>query len=85
MEHAQEAAAEAEPEGVGGLGLEGEARVIERQFLQGRPQVVELVVRGGKKAAEDDRHGLLVAGQGDLRPAPGTCGDGVADVDVGSA
>ena len=82
VEHAQEAAAEAEAQRVGGLGLEREAGVVERQLLQGGAQVVELVVGGRKQAAEDDRHGLLVARQGDLG-RPGHLGDRVADVDVG--
>ena len=66
VEHAQEAAAEAEPERVGRLRLEREARVVERQLLQGRAEVVELVVGRREQAAEDDRHRLLVARQGDL-------------------
>ena len=82
VEHAQEPAAEAEAQRVGRLGLEREARVVERQLLQRGPQVVELVVRGREQPAEDDRHGLLVAGQGDLG-RPGHLGDGVADADVG--
>ena len=82
VEHAQEAAAEAEPERVGRLGLEREARVVERQLLQGGAQVVELVVGGRKQPAEDDRHGLLVSGQGHLG-RPGHLGDRVADADVG--
>ena len=64
VEHAQEAAAEAEPQGVGGLRLEGEAGVVERELLERGAEVLELVVRGREEAAEDDLTGLLVAGQG---------------------
>ena len=78
----EESAAEAEPEGIGRLRFEGEARVIKCQFLQGCPQIVELIIGGGEESAEDDRHGLLISGQGDLRRA-GDLGDGIADVDVG--
>ncbi len=59
VEHAQEPAAEPEAEGVGGFGLEGEAGVVERELLKRGAEVVELVVRGGKQAAEDDLDGLL--------------------------
>ena len=69
VEHAEEAATEAESQGVGRLGLEGKARIIKRQFLQGCPQIVELVVGCGEEPAEDDGDRLLVAGQG--RPGPG--------------
>ena len=69
VEHAEEPAAEAEPEGVGRLGLEREAGVIERQLLERGPQIVELVVRGREQAAEDDLDRLLVAGEGRLAPA----------------
>ncbi len=82
VQHAQKPAAEPEAERVGRLGLEREARIVERQFLEGGPQVVELVVSGREKPAEDDRHGLLVSGQGHLG-RPRHLGDRVADADVG--
>ena len=84
MEHPEEPATEAEPEGIGRLRFEGKARIVKRQFLQGGPQIVELVIGCGEKSAEHDRHGLLVTGQGDLRRA-GDLRDGIADVDVGQA
>ena len=54
VEHAEEAAAEAEAEGVGRLGLVGEARVVERELLESGPEVLELVVSGREEAAVDD-------------------------------
>ena len=78
VEHAQEPATEAEPERVGGLGLEGEAGIVECQLLQGRAEVLELIVRGREQAAEDDLHRLLVARQR-YRRAAGHLGDRVAD------
>ena len=48
VEHAQETATETEPERIGRLGLEREARVVQGQLLQGRAEVVKLVIGRGK-------------------------------------
>jgi hypothetical protein len=42
VEQAEEAAAEAEAEGLGVDGLEGEGRVVEGEFLDGVAEVLEV-------------------------------------------
>jgi len=53
VQHAEEAAAEAEAQGVGADGLEGEGRVVELQLLQRVAQVRNLRGRAGEKVRED--------------------------------
>ena len=72
------------PRRVGCLGLEGEARVVERELLQGGAEILELVMGRRKEPAEDDRHGLLIARQGGSSRTR-HLGDRVADLDVGEA
>ena len=68
VQQAQEAAAEAEAERDRGLRLEGDRRVVEVQLLEGVAQ--QRVVRAVERvdAREDQRLGLLVAGQRRRRP-----------------
>ena len=63
VQEAEEAAAEPDAEGVRGLGLEGEAGVVELQLLQGVAQVGQLVAVDRVEPAEDHRLGVAVAGQ----------------------
>ena len=60
----KKAAAEAEAERVGGLGLPGERRVVERQLLKRVAQVRVVVGVDREQAAEHHRLDLAVAGQG---------------------
>ena len=77
MEQPQEAATEAKPEGSGRFGLVGEARVVQPQFLEGLPQVVELVAVNGIEPTE--HHGLrLAVAIEDISRAVATGGDGFA-------
>ena len=70
VEHAEEAAAEAEAEGVGGFRLEGEAGVVERELLERGAQVVELVV-GGRERGRNRRPGWAPGSRaGPRRPRP---------------
>ena len=82
MEQAEEAAAEAEAEGDGGFGLEGEAGVVEAKLFEGVAEHGVLVRVDGVEAGED--HGLDVfeAGKGSAQGAS-IVGDGVADFGVG--
>ena len=63
VKQAEEAAAEPEAEGVGGLGLEGEAGVVELELLEGVAQVGQLVAVDRVEPAEDHGLGVAVAGQ----------------------
>ena len=60
---AEEPAAEADAERVGGLGLEGEAGVVELELLERVAQVGQLVAVDGVEPAEDHGLGVAVAGQ----------------------
>ena len=82
VEQAEEAAAKAEAEGDGGLGLEGEAGVVEAKFFEGVAEHGVLVRVDGVEAGED--HGLDVfeAGEG-FGAGALDGGDGVADLGVG--
>ena len=81
VEHAQEAAAEAEAQGHGGLGLEGQGGVVELELLQGVPEVGVLAAVLGVDAAVDHGLGGAVAGQG-LLGGGLHAGDGVAHTGV---
>ena len=81
VEHPQEAAPEAEAQGGGGLGLEGQGGVVELELLQGVPQVGELGAVLGVDAAVDHAPGGAVAGQGRIGGG-GHGGDGVAHLGV---
>ena len=81
MKQPQESAPEAEPQRPRGLGLVGERRVVEAQFLEGVAQVGVGVGVGRVEAREDHRLHLVEAGEGGLRGAP-LLGDGVADLAV---
>jgi len=59
----EEAAAEAEAEGVGGLGFEGEAGVVELQLVEGVTQLGQLVAVDGVQPAKDHGLGVAVAGE----------------------
>ena len=63
----EEPAAEADAERVGGLGLEGEAGVVELQAVEGVAQVGQLVAVDGVEPAEDHGLGVAVAGERGLR------------------
>jgi hypothetical protein len=63
VQEPEKPAAEAEAEGGGGLHLEGEARVVQRELLDRVAQVLEIVGVDGEEAAEDDRHRGLEARQ----------------------
>ena len=63
VQQAEEAAAEADAEGVGRLGLEGEAGVVELELVQGVAQVGQLVAVDRVEAAEHHGLGVPVAGQ----------------------
>ena len=77
MEQAEEAAAEAEAEGSGRFGLEGEGCVVEFQLLQRGAQFLVLVGLCGVDAREEHRFHLLEALDGGLAGARHV-GDGVA-------
>ena len=82
MEQAEEAAAEAEAERDGGLGLEGEGRVVEAKLFERVAQHGVLVRVDGVEAGEDHALDVFEAGQ---RFGAGIFdrGDGVADLGVG--
>ena len=84
VEQAEEAAPEAEPEGDRALGLEGDRGVVEVELLERVAE--ERVVRAVERvdAGEDERLGLLVAGQ---RCGGGPLGRGqrVADLAIADA
>ena len=83
MEQPQEAATEAKPEGSGRFGLIGEARVVQPQFLEGLPQVVELVAVNGIEATE--HHGLrLAVAIEDISRAVATGGNGLTGASFGN-
>ena len=63
VQQAEEAAAEADAQGVGGLGLEGEAGVVELELVEGVAQVGQLVAVDRVEPAEDHGLGVPVAGQ----------------------
>ena len=63
VQQAEEAAPEAEAQGVGGLGLPGEGGVVEGELLQGVAQVRVAVGVDGEQAREDHRLDVAVAGQ----------------------
>ncbi len=69
---AEEAAAEADAQRVRGLGLEGEAGVVELELVERVAQVGQLVAVDRVEAAEDHGLGVAVAGQrlGRRRAAP---------------
>src|SRR6202034_3330949 len=55
----------------GGLGLEGEAGVVQLQLVQRVAQIGQLVTVDRIEPAEDHRLGILVAGQGLTRSVAG--------------
>ena len=63
VQQAEEAAAEAEAERVGGLGLPLQRRVVERELLERVAQVRVVVGVDREQAAEDHRLDVAVAGQ----------------------
>ena len=63
VQQPEEAAAEAEAQRVGGLGLPGQRGVVERELLQRVAQVGVVVGVDREQAAEDHRLDLAVAGQ----------------------
>ena len=63
VQQAEEAAAEAEAERVGGLRLPGQRGVVERQLLERVAQVRVVVGVDREQAAEDHRLDVAVAGQ----------------------
>jgi hypothetical protein len=63
VQQAEEAAAEAEAERTGRLGLVGDRRVVELQLLEALAQVLEVVAVDRVQAAEHHRLGVAVAGQ----------------------
>ncbi len=77
VQKAQKAHAEAEAEGVGGLGLPHERRVVQRQLLQRLLQRLVLVAVDGKETCEHHGLRLTVAGKRLVHAAVGH-GDGVA-------
>jgi len=81
MQQAQEAAAEAEAQGLGGLGLEAEGGVVELELFQRGLEVLVIVGFRGIEAAE--HHGLhfLEAGHG-LGGRIGRQGDGIAHAGI---
>lgn len=77
VQKSQEAHAEAEAEGMRGLGLPHERRVVQRQLLQRLLQGLVLVAVDGKEAREHHGLRLAVAGKGLVHAAVGH-GDRVA-------
>ena len=63
VQQAEEAAAKAEAQRLGGLGLPGERGVVERQPVERVAQVLVAVGVDREEPAEDDRAHLAVAGQ----------------------
>ncbi len=82
VQEPEEAAAEAEPERLGGLRLPGEGGVVEGQLLERVAQVFVAVGVDREEAAEDHRPHLAVALQGLARRAARR-GQGVADAQLG--
>ena len=82
VQQAKEAAAVAEPDGGRGLGLMGEARVVEAELAETIAQPPEIVGIGRKQAAEDHRLAGFEAGQR-LRGGAPVLGDGIADAGLG--
>ena len=76
VEQSQEAAPEPEPERTGGLGGEGEARVVEAELVERLSQVAELVALDRVEPAEHHRLGVPVALERGGRPR--RLGDGLA-------
>ena len=81
VEHAEEAAAEAEAEPFAVLGKIGKAGIVEAKLAQAFAEQLEVVVVDRIQAAEDHRLGFLVSGQR-LGGGMQGVGDGIADVDV---
>jgi hypothetical protein len=82
VQQAEEAAAEAEAEGGGRLGLVEERRVVEAQLLEGLAQLRVLVGVHRVEPGEHHRLDLLEAGEGLARGVT-VVGQRVADGDVG--
>ena len=82
VEEAEEAAAEAEPERLGGLRLPGERGVVEGELLERVAEVFVAVGVDREEAAEDHRPHLAVALQRLGRRAVAG-GQGVADAQLG--
>ncbi len=82
MQHAQEAAAEAEAEGDGALRLKAQGSVVELELFQRVAQIRVLGAVLGVDPAEDHRTRGAVAGQG-LGGRAQRSGDGVAHLRVG--
>ena len=82
VQQAEEPAAEAEAERVGGLRLPAQRGVVERQLLQRVAQVRVAVGVDREQAAEDHRLDLAVAGQRLLRRV-GAARERVADAQLG--
>ncbi len=78
VQQAEEAAAEAEAEGTGGLGLVAERRVVELELVEGLAEVGVVVAVDRVQPGEDHRVGVLVATERRGRAVVLT-GDGVAD------
>ena len=78
VEQAEEAAAEAEAERAGGLGLVGQRRVVELELLQGVAQRRVVVAVDRVEPGVDHRVGVLVAAER-LGGAVVLRGDGVTD------
>ncbi len=81
VQQAQEAAAEAEAEGVARFGLEFEAGIVDRKLVERVAELLEVLAVGRVEAAEDHAFWLFVAGKGGGWLAIGHR-DRVADVDV---
>src|SRR5205807_1803408 len=82
MEKTEEAATEAEPKGDGGLGFEGERRVVEAKLFESVAEHRMFVRVDGVEAGED--HGLDVFESGErLRARVLDRGNGVPDLCVG--
>ena len=77
VQKAQKAHAEAETEGMGGLGFPHEGRVVQGQLLQGLLQGLVLVAVDGEQAREHHGLRLAIAGQRRCHPTGGQ-GDGIA-------
>ena len=80
VQHPEEADAEAEAQGDGGLRLVTEAAVVELQLVQGVAEVFELVGVDGVEPGEDERFGRFVVADGFGGRVLGV-GHGVADAD----
>ena len=82
VQEAQEAAAKAEAQGLGGLGLVAERRVVQGQAVERVTKVLVAVGVEREQAAEDHRLHLAVAGQRLGRRLP-PAGQRVADSEPG--